>query len=251
MCNDIELSTVGFSDLPKECFISDASRRMNGTVTFPKHKERELKNIRLNVHACKEPERLTDVEICLASIPSYLSMALSNPQQKIQFGRGCHGHWVLRLWGPSCVVIGDNTTSNGVECFLNDGGRLVIGDDCMFASHISLHVGDNHAIFDIESGQVLNYSERPFIEFGAHVWVATRGIVLADTVIGDGSVIGAGSVVKGIFSPHSLIAGAPAKVVKEGVSWTRDYWGCGAKEVIDKLKARQLPSHRGEGSPRG
>ena len=31
MSNDIELSAVEFSDLPKECFTSDASRRMGGT----------------------------------------------------------------------------------------------------------------------------------------------------------------------------------------------------------------------------
>ena len=180
---------------------------------------------------------MSGVEIYLASIPDYLSIALSNPQQKVRFGRGCRGSWILRLWGPSSVLVGDSTTSNGVECFLNDGGRLVIGNDCMFASHISLHVGDNHAIFDIDSGQILNYSERPFIEIGAHVWVATRGIVLADTVIGDGCVVGAGSVVKGIFPPCALIAGAPAEVIKQGVSWTRDYWGHGAKEVVEKLRA--------------
>ena len=238
MSNDIELLTLGFSDLPKECFVSDASRRMSGTLIFPKHNEKELKNIRLTVHACKEPERLSGVEIHLASIPNYLSIALSNSQQRVRFGRGSQGHWVLQLWGPSSAVIGDNTTSNGVECFFNDGGRLVIGDDYMFASHISLHVGDNHAIFDIESGQVLNYSERPSIEFGAHIWVATRGIVLADTMIGDGSIVGAGSMVKGVFPTRTLIAGAPAKVIKEGVSWSRDYWGRDAKEVTEKLKAR-------------
>jgi acetyltransferase-like isoleucine patch superfamily enzyme len=51
------------------------------------------------------------------------------------------------------------------------------------------------------------------------VWIGTGATVLAGVTIGDGAVIAAGSVVAAAVPGQTLVAGNPARVVREDVSW--------------------------------
>lgn len=53
------------------------------------------------------------------------------------------------------------------------------------------------------------------ITIGDNVWIGTRAIVLKGVSIGEGSIIGAGSIVTNDIPPYSIAAGNPAKVIKE------------------------------------
>ena len=53
------------------------------------------------------------------------------------------------------------------------------------------------------------------IVVGKKAWVAARAIVLMGVTIGEGSVIGAGSVVTRDVPAHTICAGNPARVVKK------------------------------------
>jgi acetyltransferase-like isoleucine patch superfamily enzyme len=46
-----------------------------------------------------------------------------------------------------------------------------------------------------------------------------RAIILKGVTIGDGAVIAAGAVVTKDVPPDAVVAGNPARVVKEGVEW--------------------------------
>ena len=48
-----------------------------------------------------------------------------------------------------------------------------------------------------------------------NVWVGPHSILLGDIVIGEGSIVGAGSVVVKDVPPYSVVAGNPAKVIKQ------------------------------------
>ena len=53
------------------------------------------------------------------------------------------------------------------------------------------------------------------IVVGKKAWVAARAIVLMGVTIGEGSVVGAGSVVTSDVPPNTVCAGNPARVVKK------------------------------------
>ena len=118
------------------------------------------------------------------------------------------------------VIIGDNTTANGVCIRVCENNTNVkIGKDCMFSSEISLWASDTHTITDID-GKITNVGK--YIEIGNHVWVGYGANIAKNTTIADGCVIGMASVVSGKFdTENSVIAGNPAKIVKTGVKWDR------------------------------
>jgi len=59
------------------------------------------------------------------------------------------------------------------------------------------------------------------IEIGDRVWIGCNVTVLKGTKIPDGCVVASGSVVRSVFkTKNALIAGNPARVVKEGISWS-------------------------------
>ena len=59
---------------------------------------------------------------------------------------------------------------------------------------------------------------------GAHCFIGAHSILMPGVTIGDGSIVGAGSVVTRDVPPNSIVAGNPARVVKQGIKTYR--FGC-------------------------
>ena len=58
------------------------------------------------------------------------------------------------------------------------------------------------------------------IEIGDHVWIGKGVLILKNSKIPSGCVVGANSVVAKAFeTPNSVIVGNPARKVKEGIHW--------------------------------
>lgn len=56
------------------------------------------------------------------------------------------------------------------------------------------------------------------LRIGNDVWVGTGATLLAGITIGDGAVIGAGSVVSSDVAPYTVVAGNPARQVRQRLS---------------------------------
>ena len=54
---------------------------------------------------------------------------------------------------------------------------------------------------------------------GNKVWLATGAMIMSGVTIGDGAIVAAGAVVTKDVPERSMVAGVPAKVVKENVDW--------------------------------
>ena len=105
------------------------------------------------------------------------------------------------------VYIGTGTTLFGHM-------GLEIGDDCLLAQNIQLtpysHIFDDpNSIIYSQGGHCKK------VTIGRDVYIGMRAAIMYSGDIGEGSVIGAGSVVVKPIPPYSVAVGCPAKVIKE------------------------------------
>ncbi len=102
---------------------------------------------------------------------------------------------------------------------LNEGSTVIIGADCLIAN-CQIWTSDSHSIVDAESGERLNPARD--VTVGERVWIGQGAMILKGSMIGSGSIIGAQSVVTKEFAKESSIGGNPARLLKEGVTWTEE-----------------------------
>jgi acetyltransferase-like isoleucine patch superfamily enzyme len=107
------------------------------------------------------------------------------------------------------------TLSIGEGTYINYGSniaavsRVEIGANCLIGQYAIIMDSDHHDPRDHTSA---GKSAPVLIE--DNVWLGARVTVLRGAHIGEGAVIGAHSVVTGTIPPHTLAAGAPARVIR-------------------------------------
>lgn len=119
------------------------------------------------------------------------------------------------------IFIDSKTTIESVDFGVSENNsKVYIGKDCMLSSGIKFKTGDSHSIIDSDKNFRINPAGNIYI--GNHVWIGQEAIVLKNTKIGDNCVIGIRSIVTKDFGENLLIAGMPAKIIKENINWTRE-----------------------------
>ena len=115
-----------------------------------------------------------------------------------------------------------------VELRTGSAGRLTIGERSSLRWGSSVYVADSVTIgdgtrigaytiiSDVEVGGLDSPDTEPPrpITIGDGVWIATRVVVRPGVQIGDGAVVGAGSVVDSDVPARAVVAGAPARVLR-------------------------------------
>ena len=124
------------------------------------------------------------------------------------------------------IVVGSGTTFHGrdeqaIHMAADEGSRIQIGKDCMFAHSTQIRSTDSHSIVDLE-GKRLNPAKDVVI--GDHCWIGLQCIILKGAQIPPHCVVAAGAVCsKKYTEANSVIAGNPARVVKHGIDWDRKF----------------------------
>lgn len=114
------------------------------------------------------------------------------------------------------LTIGNKFSCNK-NCFISCTKSISFGNECLLGWNINIRDADGHSILS-ENG-----IEKPSLKeviIGNHVWIASDVSILKGTIIGDNSVVGYGSVLtRGYGKRNVIIAGSPAKIVQNNVSW--------------------------------
>ncbi|RPF70549.1 acyltransferase [Aurantiacibacter spongiae] len=132
---------------------------------------------------------------------------------RVEIGRDCgFGDGVTLAANDKAVIrIGDDTTiNNGSIVVASDG--VTIGNSVAIAEYVSIR--DQEHGFSPGSGvRGQGYTTAPIV-IGDCTWIGRGCYIAPGTVIGRDCIVGANSVVRGIFPDGVLIAGTPAKIRK-------------------------------------
>jgi acetyltransferase-like isoleucine patch superfamily enzyme len=118
-------------------------------------------------------------------------------------------------------TIGDNFSCGGIEVQMNDGDeKFTIGDGGLFSWGIKVRTSDGHSVVDMATNKAINLPKN--VHIGDRVWVSEDVSFLKGAQIAADCVVGSRAVVTKAFSQSNcVIAGFPAKVVKENIRWDR------------------------------
>jgi len=125
----------------------------------------------------------------------------------------------------------------GARPVLRIGDRCVIGRGSHITAHYSIVIGDdvytgpyvyitdqNHGYADPDAPIGRQWPSNTAVSVGAGSWLGAGVIVLPGACIGRNVVVAAGSVVRGQVPDRCVVAGVPARVVREyvtGNGWSR------------------------------
>lgn len=143
-----------------------------------------------------------------------LGAAAATPNHRVRVG-------LLRAWGAQ--IHPTATIYHGFQvraaCLLKVGARTIIGDGAILDARAGLTIGSD---VNFSTGVHIwtaqhDWSSDNFayvkgaVTIGDRAWLGPRVTVLPGTEIGEGVVLAAGAVAKGVLEPYGLYAGVPAK----------------------------------------
>ncbi len=117
---------------------------------------------------------------------------------------------------PSTVYLGKDVSINrGCEFYSSWFDRretkIVIGDNVRLGPGVRFFAAGH------EVSNITLPDNSSSIVIGSNVWIGGNSTILQGVKIGDGAIIGAGSVVNRDVLPSTIVAGVPAKFIKNRV----------------------------------
>ena len=122
----------------------------------------------------------------------------------------------LKVYADARLEIGSRTTL-GYMNLISVARSVRIGNDCLFAGEVKILDNNSHSLDfeDRRRAAPLEPQHVAPIVVEDDVWIGTNCIILKGVTIGRGAVVAAGSVVTRSVPPFTVVAGNPARVVKE------------------------------------
>lgn len=121
-----------------------------------------------------------------------------------------YGCFIRYPW--TCSIGTGTIINNGCKFYGShnvSGIEVVIGDHCAIAPNVQIYTAGH----DYSSLALNDIAQS--VTVGNHVWIGAGAIILPGVKIGEGAVVGAGSVVTRDVPSYTVVAGVPAKVLQK------------------------------------
>ena len=115
------------------------------------------------------------------------------------------------------LVAVDGSVDVGDDCSFSGGStvvaheRIIIENRCMFGPGVKIY--DHDHLYD-ERGVLAEGYKTAAVRIGEKSWIGANSVILKGTDIGEGCIIGAGTVVKGIIPPHSIVTNSRELIIR-------------------------------------
>ncbi len=151
-----------------------------------------------------------------------------------EIGEGCYIEPPLHAnWGGKHVHFGKSIYAN-FNLTLVDDTHIFVGDYTMFGPNVTVATAGHPILPELrEKAYQYNFSVR----IGRNCWIGAGVLIMPGIMIGDNTVIGAGSVVTKDIPSNVVAVGNPCRVLREINEHDREYYFKGRKiepEIFEK-----------------
>jgi acetyltransferase-like isoleucine patch superfamily enzyme len=131
----------------------------------------------------------------------------------------CRGIIRRETFGDGTIKIGDDVYV-GDDCIVSCAARVEIGAGTLLGHGVQIFDNNSHPLGPeeravdwaaIRGEGVRAEIEAAPVSIGARAWIGFGAFVLKGVTIGDGAIVGAGSVVTGDVAPGTVVVGNPAR----------------------------------------
>ncbi len=105
------------------------------------------------------------------------------------------------------IIKGNRACRIGRYCALGWGIHIITSHHDMSGANIQVGMQQRHGFRDI-------WTSKGDVQIGNNVWIGDNAVILSGIKVGDGAVIGAGSIVTQDVPPFGVAAGNPARAIK-------------------------------------
>ena len=155
------------------------------------------------------------------------------------------------------VEVGEGTYGDPIIQWWNQNSKIVIGKYCSIADGVIFILGGEHRTewkstypfysfsknWELPELNSITPATKGDINIENDVWIGYGAIILSGVRIGDGAVIGAGSVVTKDVAAYSVTAGNPAKHIRWRFSEStikslleEQWWNWPRSEIVKNVK---------------
>jgi acetyltransferase-like isoleucine patch superfamily enzyme len=148
--------------------------------------------------------------LCAAFEKIRLDMHRKNLLSRMQGGEQLHLEGLIQVIHPEKLHIGKHVHI-GKNAYINCAGGVAIGDGTILSRNVTIYSYDHN----FKDPALLPYDEKLILKpvnIGAYVWIGMHAIITPGTTIGDGAVIGMGTVVSGTIPERAIVVNAEPRI---------------------------------------
>lgn len=138
-------------------------------------------------------------------------------EEMIEYGSRGKNVWIgdkCEFGNPQNIFLDDDVYIGEKTCIYAQG-IVHIHKGSILADHVDIRTANHY--YDGNDLDMIPFDEKVIVEpviIRENVWIASHSLILPGVEIGEGAVVGAGSVVTKNIPALAVVGGAPAKVIK-------------------------------------